>query len=211
MRARRNPPGVAEPVDPLAVPDPVVSFSYTARSELATLSQRLAALTPALAAAVAPAPRLDLPAQLQTTAACISFSTCASVAIQLQLEGSDALRVAGGVKLLLTAGRAALLRVTAFGGGAAAGQHSLWRQQQVAFACLLFKQLHAMQQCLESIDGCNRPDATAVFAATTAASGTLVLWLTAVSEALLLFLRTPRQALQGCSLQQGGSCQAING
>ena len=74
-------------------------------SELAALAQQLAALALATAMRTAgsPAPHI------QGIAACRAASACISIALQLQLKGSDALRVAAAARLLLLAGRAALV------------------------------------------------------------------------------------------------------
>lgn len=164
------------------------------RSELTTLTQQLAALAPALAAAITAAPHWDSPALQQTRAACVAIGVCATVGLELQLNSSDALRVAGAAKLLLVAGRAVLVML---GAADARAPRETWRIQ-LALQNLLGHQLSALASCLAVLEPCERPEAIAVFAATTAAPGTLLPWLFTTSNALLLALRTSDQGAAPC-------------
>jgi hypothetical protein len=155
---------------------------------VAALCQRLAALAPALAAAIEAAPHYDSPVLLQGAAACIAVSACITISIYLKAEGSDALRVAAAAKLVLLAGRPALVAV------AGALRRSPTAQScQFALEILLKKQLYGVEACMSFMEACGRLDAIAVFAATTAAPDALIPWLAAACNALLLACRTRRQ------------------
>lgn len=151
-------------------------------SELAALAQQLAALAPALTAAITAAATvadIGSPSHIQGTAACMAASICISTGLQLQLKGSDALRVAAAGRLLLLAGRAALLAV------ASAVRQNPTLPSHLRLNVLLNSQLCGMEGCLALMEACERPDAVAVFAATTAAPNALLPWLAAASDALL--------------------------
>ena len=154
-----------------------------ARSELAALAQRLAALAPALVAAITATTDLGSPAHIQGRAACLAASACIHIGIRLQLKGSDALRVAAAARLLLLAGKAALV-------AGAARQNPAYQEAQKAFKRLPDSQLSAIDGCMSLMADCERPDAIAVFAATTAAPAALLPWLAAASDALLLACHT---------------------
>lgn len=155
---------------------------------MATLTQRLAALAPALAAAITAAPGWDCPALQQARAGSIATSACSFIGLRLDVKGSDALRLAAAAKLLILAGRAALPRVAA-----AVERNPGAKRNQQALISLLTMQLYAMDGCMALIEGCERPEAISVFASTTAPAGTLPPWLAATADALLLALRTCRQ------------------
>lgn len=157
-------------------------------SELAALAQQLAALAPALATAVTAAATvadLDSPGHIQSRMACMVTSLCISLGHQLQLKGSDALRVAAAARLLLLAGRAVILADA----DTARRCPAVPRRQHI-LAGLLLTQLSAMGGCMALVKACERADAVAVFAATTAATGVLLAWLAAVTDNLLLAPRS---------------------
>jgi hypothetical protein len=135
------------------------------RSEVAALSQRLAAVAPALAAAIEAAPHWESPEVQQFTAACIATSACVRIGIDLDVKGSDALRVAAAARMLLLAGRAALLAVAGTGAGASAAPHHPSEvRRQLVLGPLLTKQLHAFPGCMVLLDsaaaaGCLLPAA----------------------------------------------------
>ena len=180
-----------------------------ARSELAALAQRLAALAPALAAAIEAAPHWDSPALWQAEAAITATSACAMVANQLQLKGSDALRVAAAAKVLVLAGRAALVAVT----GAVRQTPTAVPGRQSVFESLLAELLSGMAGCMALVGDCGRPDAIAVFAATAAAPGALLPWLATASVAMLLACRTSQQGAAGlaaCSRAADRQCVSLH-
>lgn len=157
-------------------------------SELSTLCQRLAALAPALAAAMAAAPHRQSPAVVQGTAACFAAKACINIAMHLEIKGSDALRVAVAARLLLLVGREVLVVVAD-----SLRQDPAAQDIQTSLEFLLNSQLHGMQGYMALVQDCERPDAIAVFAATTAPPDALLPWLAAASQALLLACRTCRQ------------------
>ena len=162
-------------------------------SELSTLSQRLAALAPALAAAVeagAPMVQGQSPAMVQGIAAGFAASACIHIGTLLKVKGSDALRVAAAARLLLLVGRAVLRAVADDVRRHPTAQHS-----QSSLEIILTRQLYGMEGCMALVDSCERPDAIAVFAATTAAPGALLPWLAAAGDVLLLACRTRRHTV----------------
>ena len=129
----------------------------------------------ALAAAITAADTdLDSPSHIRGTWACISARVCLCIGLQLQLKGSDALRVSAAAKMLLLAGRAALLAVA---DAARQSPNAYMGRAAAALDIHLSMQLPGMRGCMALVDACGRPDAKAVFAATTAAPGALLLAL----------------------------------
>ena len=127
---------------------------------------------------------------LQTTAACFTIGACASIGTRLQVKGSDALWVAAGVRLLLIAGRGGLAAAAGVWGS------SPTPQTRQALEVMLTQQLFAVERCMSLVSTCERADAIAVFAATTAAPDAFLPWLTAASEALLVVCRAQSSGAQ---------------